>query len=126
MANEKNIKARVQLKHDIEANWNLATNFRPMAGEMIIYDPDETYSYRRYKIGEWVDDDKTQTKLLSELSFEPFIHLGDTAPENAPTGTIWIDTSEFTTSLVYSEEYEAQLDEIINLQESYINGEANE
>ena len=34
----KILQTRVQNKHDIEANWNLATNFIPLAGEIIIYD----------------------------------------------------------------------------------------
>ena len=51
MANEKQIKSRFQQKHDIEANWNLAANFIPKAGEIIIYDPDANYNYPRIKIG---------------------------------------------------------------------------
>ena len=35
---EKKIKARLQQKHDTSANWALATNFKPKAGELIIYD----------------------------------------------------------------------------------------
>lgn len=48
---EKTIKARVQHKHDIEANWLKATNFTPLASEIIVYDPDENYDYPRIKIG---------------------------------------------------------------------------
>lgn len=54
MTNEKQIKARFQQKHDIEANWNLAVNFIPKAGEIIIYDPDANYNYSRLKIGDGV------------------------------------------------------------------------
>lgn len=54
MANEKQIKARFQQKHDIEANWNLAVNFIPKAGEIIVYDPDANYNYSRLKIGDGV------------------------------------------------------------------------
>ena len=39
------IKARFAQKHDVEANWNKATNFIPKAGEIIIYDKDSNYSY---------------------------------------------------------------------------------
>lgn len=35
---EKNIKARLVNKHDIEEHWQLATNFAPLRGELIIYD----------------------------------------------------------------------------------------
>lgn len=49
---EKTMKARVQHKHDIEANWLKATNFIPLASEIIVYDPDENYDYPRIKIGD--------------------------------------------------------------------------
>lgn len=49
---EKTMKARVQHKHDIEANWLKATNFTPLASEIIVYDPDENYDYPRIKIGD--------------------------------------------------------------------------
>ena len=52
MATEKNINARVVLKHDTEANWLKATTFVPKAGELIVYDPDTTYNYTRIKIGD--------------------------------------------------------------------------
>lgn len=48
---EKNINSRIQHKHDIEANWLKAINFIPKAGELIVYDVDENYSYPRIKIG---------------------------------------------------------------------------
>lgn len=38
MANEKTINARLQQKHDIKAHWELAANFIPKAGEIIVYD----------------------------------------------------------------------------------------
>lgn len=46
------INTRTQQKHDIEANWIKAINFIPLAGEMIIYDIDENYSYQRIKMGD--------------------------------------------------------------------------
>lgn len=52
--NEKILKSRIIHKHDVEANWLLATNFMPLKGEMIIYDIDENYSYERIKIGDGV------------------------------------------------------------------------
>jgi hypothetical protein len=60
--NTKKIKTRVTNKHDSEANWNLATNFIPLAGETIIYDADDNHSEPRVKIG----DGKT---VVSELDF---------------------------------------------------------
>ena len=61
MANSQ-IKTRIIHKHDTEANWNLATNFIPKQGEIIIYDKDSNYNYERFKIG----DGKT---FVSSLPF---------------------------------------------------------
>lgn len=36
----KNLKTRIQHKIDIYDNWELATNFIPLKGEIIIYTPD--------------------------------------------------------------------------------------
>lgn len=49
---EKNVKSRIQNKHDIEANWAKAENFVPLIGEIIVYDIDENYDYERFKIGD--------------------------------------------------------------------------
>ena len=46
------INTRIQHKHDIEANWQQAVDFIPLAGELIIYDIDENYDYQRTKIGD--------------------------------------------------------------------------
>lgn len=43
----KTLQTRVQNKHDTTANWEKATNFIPLAGEIIIYD--DTH---RIKIGD--------------------------------------------------------------------------
>ena len=51
---EKNINARIIHKHDTEANWNLAANFTPKQGEIIVYDVDATHAYERFKIGDGV------------------------------------------------------------------------
>lgn len=51
---EKNVQARIQHKHDTEANWNKATGFIPKAGELIIYDVDADHEYARVKIGDGV------------------------------------------------------------------------
>ena len=57
-----NIKARIKNKHDTEANWALAENFKPLAGEVIVYDVDANHAYPRFKVG----DGKT---LVSALPF---------------------------------------------------------
>ena len=82
---EKNISSRIIHKHDIEANWNKATNFIPKAGEIIIYDKDETYDYERFKIGngittvtalpfgsiqsDWNQNDDTQPNFVKNRPF---------------------------------------------------------
>jgi hypothetical protein len=52
----KTLQGRIVNKHDSAANWAQAVNFRPMQGELIIYDPDETCSYERFKIGDGVQN----------------------------------------------------------------------
>ena len=46
MSIEKNINARIQHKHDIEANWNKAVNFTPKKGEIISYEADNNITYQ--------------------------------------------------------------------------------
>lgn len=61
MASEKMINGRLQLKHDTEANWNLAaekSNFTPKIAEPIVYDADEVYDYIRFKIGDGIKNVK--------------------------------------------------------------------
>lgn len=51
---KKTINRRIINKHDIEANWEKAKNFTPLAGELIVYDRDEKYDHERFKIGDGV------------------------------------------------------------------------
>ena len=46
------IKTRIQLKNDTEAHWDLATNFVPKHGEVIIYSADDTHPFSRLKVGD--------------------------------------------------------------------------
>ena len=62
MSNIKQINSRLQQKHDIEVNWNKAVNFIPLLGELILYDPDETYNYTRFKVGDGI-------KVIKDLPF---------------------------------------------------------
>ena len=62
MSIEKNMNARIQHKHDIEANWNKALNFIPKIGEIIVYDIDDNYNYSRFKIGDGV-------RTINDLEF---------------------------------------------------------
>ena len=49
-----NFNGRIIHKHDIAENWEKATGFIPMQGEIIIYDIDANYDYERIKIGDGV------------------------------------------------------------------------
>ena len=71
MANPKVFNGRIVMKHDTEGNWNLATNFRPLPGELIIYEPDEVHPYPRLKVGVAEDPNANPVvgKLVSELPF---------------------------------------------------------
>ena len=60
----KTFKGRIQNKHDTEANWNAAVNFKPLAGELIIYDEDNTHSTPRFKVGDG-------STLVNNLPFYP-------------------------------------------------------
>ena len=48
------IKTRIQLKNDTEENWNKATGFIPLQGELIIYLTDEVHPFSRIKVGDGV------------------------------------------------------------------------
>ena len=77
----KQFVTRVQHKHDTEANWLKATNFKPLAGEIIIYDADATHSEPRMKIG----DGET---LVSALPFAGAQVTVDTALSNTSTNPV--------------------------------------
>lgn len=49
---ENTIKSRIQLKNDTEAHWDLAVNFVPKQGELIIYSADSTHQFCRLKVGD--------------------------------------------------------------------------
>ena len=94
MATEKVIQSRLVNKHDVEVNWNRAKTFVPKAGEIIVYDIDDTYSYERFKLG----DGKT---VVGELPFylenelnnalEQMKYLASQVPEHEyANGTLFI------------------------------------
>jgi hypothetical protein len=86
----KNIKTRIQNKHDIEANWLQAENFKPLAGEIIIYDPDSTHSSARVKIG----DGNT---LVNNLPFA--VEKNQNAFSNIIVGSTTVAADKATDSL---------------------------
>lgn len=78
---EKKIYGRLVQKHDIQSNWEKATNFIPMAGEIIIYDKDENHSYERLKIGDGIQnvdnlpfvDDAVRSAISSTYEFTSYV-----------------------------------------------------
>ena len=57
------ITAIIQQKHDTQANWEInGVDYIPLAGEIIVYDPDNTFTYPRMKIGDG-------SKTVEELEF---------------------------------------------------------
>ena len=48
------LKTRIIHTHDVEVNWNKCTNFIPNKGEIIVYDPDATHRYTRFKTGDGI------------------------------------------------------------------------
>jgi hypothetical protein len=64
------IKGRIRNKHDTEENWNKATNFAPLLGETIVYDPDSKHPYASCKVGIWDgESSKTADMLIMNLPF---------------------------------------------------------
>lgn len=81
MSTELKIKGRIQNKHGTEADWLrsvyidgdvskgfLAHPFIPLDGELIIYDPDAIYTYKRFKFGDGVS---TVVQLPFSLTADP-------------------------------------------------------
>ena len=60
---KKPMKAQSIQKHDIEANWNKAENFYPLAGQIIVYDPDENNPAPRFKVGIWDGESETTPEM---------------------------------------------------------------
>lgn len=46
------IKTRIQSKNGTEAEWDLAADFIPLKGEVIIYNTDDDSNFPRIKIGD--------------------------------------------------------------------------
>lgn len=48
------MRARVSQLHKTEAEWSKLSDFIPLSGEFIIFDPDKQHKYARLKIGDGV------------------------------------------------------------------------
>ena len=84
---ERTFKGRAVQKHAVEADWLKATNFVPLKGEMIIYDPDADHTSARLKVGDGVT-------LVNGL---PFVKndctrevLSDAQPTGMSEGDAWL------------------------------------
>ncbi len=75
----KTFKTRHVQKNDVQANWEKATNFIPLKGELIIYDPDDNYSYARVKIGDG-------SRYVNELPFLENVGPAGTPGEKGDPG----------------------------------------
>lgn len=93
----KELISRIVHKSDVEKRWQLAVDFVPLKGEIIIYDRDDniedeafkgTHSYARFKIGDGV----TKVNELPFANSSNFI--GPDSPDGAPDGSFWVDTDE--------------------------------
>lgn len=92
----KSIKTRIQSKHAYEYHWKQATNFIPLAGEIIIYDADinaagdakGTHTVPRIKIGDGIT-------LVNNLPFtDAGITSGTTDPNTNTEGQYYFKYSE--------------------------------
>ena len=87
----KHFKTRVQNKHATEAQWREAINFIPLAGELIIYDIDDTHSSPRFKIGDgivvWNDEHTEYTIIGTKINDLPFTNNIETPDWNQNDAT---------------------------------------
>lgn len=97
---QNTIKTRIQLKYDTEQNWNKATNFVPLRGEVIIYSPDDTRRFCRIKVG----DGSTP---VVDLPFIPYSDGGGGANVETHTTEYWQAHSSYIPAageiIVYSD-----------------------
>lgn len=86
--NTKNIKARIQHKIDTYSHWSLASNFRPLYGELIIFIPDDENDTRpiQMKVGNKNED------LLTDLDFitpEPTNDIVENSSDIVSSGAVY-------------------------------------
>ena len=86
----KELKSRFVHKHDTEAHWNLAVNFIPLAGELVLYDPDENNSAPRLKEGDGIN-------TVANLPFMTFGGSGGVSSYDDLTDTpMYLSQPEYT------------------------------
>ncbi len=109
---EKFLNSRIIHKHDVESNWNKATNFIPKQGELIIYDIDDTHDYERIKIGDGttnVNDLPFYAGSWDDLKNRPFgvtKSIEELLPENTYVTTSDVQkVCNFGTTIVAGDTY---------------------
>ena len=78
MAEQITKKTRHLQKHDVEANWLKAINFKPMPGEIIVYDKDEQHDFVRTKIGDgetYINDLPFVNNAIIDVTSLPTEHI---------------------------------------------------
>lgn len=85
----KTFNSRIIVKHDTAVNWDNTINFIPLLGEIIIYDPDETYKYSRLKIGDGVTS-------VVDLPFELDPIISNMVGEKTTGNVYTIDNADVT------------------------------
>lgn len=106
---EKNIKVRLQQKHDTSANWALATNFKPKTGELIIYD-----DLKKMKVG----DGETLVNNLPFLSAEvsqPDYNQNDSTASDYIKNRPFYDVGE---AILFEQTFTTTLNDNSNIWES--------
>ena len=96
------------------------SSYIPLLGELIVYDPDESYSFPRYKIGDGVT-------LVSSLPFlGSAVWIGTQAeyPTAYASGLIPVGTIVYITDDEETGDIEEALDNILTIQNSLIEGES--
>lgn len=73
MAQIKEFFTRIMQKHDTESNWDNATDFIPLKGEIIVYDKDDTNTVPKIKIGDGIYNETTKEVEGTTISNLPFI-----------------------------------------------------
>lgn len=92
----KEFNTRITHKHDTEAHWALATNFSPLEGEIIIYDPDETHPTPRIKVGDGTTNVNDLLFIMNTEVDTDVESFYDTIKEAGYTGT----EEEFNSSVL--------------------------
>ena len=63
------MKVRVSHLHRTEAEWLKLASWKPEAGELIVYDPDENYDYARIKIGDGINSLQKLAFIIDKAAF---------------------------------------------------------